>query len=151
MGVIQSVNEILDFAIAREVESAEFYTNMAAKVDKANMRQVFEDFAREERGHEAKLKAVKKGKLLLPAAAKVKDLKIADYVVDVVPAPDLDYQQALILAMKKEKASFLLYTNLAETTSDEGLRATFFALAQEEAKHKLRFEIEYDEHVLSEN
>jgi rubrerythrin len=97
------------------------------------------------------LLAIKKGKLLLPAAKKVADLKIADYVVDVVPTPEMSYQQALILAMKKEKASFLLYTNLAETASDDNLRATFSALAQEEAKHKLRFEIEYDEHVLTEN
>jgi len=27
----------------------------------------------------------------------------------------------------------------------------FSSLAQEEAKHKLRFEIEYDQHILTEN
>jgi rubrerythrin len=115
------------------------------------MCKVFQDFAREEKGHKAKLQAIKQGKLLLPAARKVADLKIANYVVDVVPSTEMTYQQALILAMKKEKASFLLYTQLAETTNDESLRATFSVLAQEEAKHKLRFEIEYDEHVLTEN
>jgi len=31
------------------------------------------------------------------------------------------------------------------------LKATLLVLAQEEAKHKLRFEIEYDEHYLTEN
>jgi hypothetical protein len=33
-------------------------------------------------------------------------------------------------------------------TSDPGLQRVFKGLAQEEAKHKLRFEIEYDDHVL---
>ena len=63
----------------------------------------------------------------------------------------MDYQQALILAMNKEKAAFRMYTDLAAAAPEEGLRNTFLALAQEEAKHKLRFEIEYDEEVMSEN
>ena len=79
------------------------------------------------------------------------DLKIADYVTDVAPSPDLDYQQALILAMKEEKVAFRVYTDLAGTTDDESLRTTLLGLAQEEARHKLRFEIEYDEEFLSEN
>jgi rubrerythrin len=87
----------------------------------------------------------------LPAAEKVMDLKIADYVMDVEPSSDLDYQDALIVAMKEEKAAFRLYSDLAAATDDEGLRATLLALAQEEAKHKLRFEIEYDDHILSGN
>jgi rubrerythrin len=53
--------------------------------------------------------------------------------------------------MKKEKAAFKLYTDLATSVSDENLRSVFKMLAQEEAKHKLRFEIEYDENILSEN
>ena len=79
------------------------------------------------------------------------DLKLADYLVDVEPTPDLDYQQALVLAMKKEKAAFRLYTDIAAAIPDAGLRELFQALAQEEAKHKLRFELEYDDYVLREN
>jgi rubrerythrin len=33
----------------------------------------------------------------------------------------------------------------------EALRNLFLALAAEEARHKLRFEIEYDDHVLKED
>ena len=63
----------------------------------------------------------------------------------------MDYQSALVLAMKREKAAFRLYTALAAKVDDEALRELFLRLAQEEAKHKLHFEIEYDEHVLTEN
>jgi rubrerythrin len=147
----KSVDEILDFAIEKEEESAQFYTDLASKAEHWTMGKVFEDFAREEVKHKEKLLAVKGGKLLAPAVEKVKDLKIADYLVDVSPTPELDYQQALILAMKKEKASFRLYSDLAATTDDNSLKATLLSLAQEEARHKLRLEVEYDEHFLSEN
>jgi len=63
----------------------------------------------------------------------------------------MTYAQALVVAMSKEKAAFRLYYDLAKTAGNEEMRDIFIALAQEESKHKLRFEIEYDEYVLREN
>jgi rubrerythrin len=145
----KSVDEILDFAINKEEEAAKMYTDLAAQMKKPYMRQVFEDFAKEELGHKEKLLGIKKGELLQPVAEKVIDLKLAEMLVDVVPVSDMDYQQALIFAMKEEKAAFKLYTELAGSTDDESLQATLLSLAQEEARHKLRFEIEYDDEFLS--
>jgi rubrerythrin len=146
-----SVDEILDFAIAREAEAVTFYAGLASRMTNPAMRKAFEDFSREESGHQAKLQAVKANRRLLPAQGKVLDLQLADYLVAGDDHPDMDYGAALVIAMKREKAAFRLYSDLAQTTDDEGLRETFLGLAQEEAKHKLRFELEYDEHVLTEN
>jgi rubrerythrin len=146
-----NIEDVLDFAMDSEEEAVQFYTRLAERVEKPWMRAVFEGFAREEQGHKAKLAAIKEGRVDLPAPAKVQDLKIGDYLVDQKPNPELDYQEALILAMKKEKAAFRLYSDLANVTEDEKLRQVFQALAQEEAKHKLRFEIEYDDNILTEN
>jgi rubrerythrin len=146
-----TIEDVLDFAIDSEEESVQFYTRLAERADRPWMRAVFEGFAREEQGHKAKLTSIKEGRRDLPAPAKVQDLKIGDYLVDQKPDPELDYQQALILAMKKEKAAFRLYTDLANLVPNESLRQTFQALAQEEAKHKLRFEIEYDDNILKHN
>jgi rubrerythrin len=140
----QTVDEILDFAINEEEQAARFYTELAQKMDKSWMKKVFEEFALEEKSHKQKLLAVKQGNFLLPDAQKITDLKIADYLVDLEPQPDMEYQDALILAMKKEKAAFKLYSDLAEATDQQDVRLSLLALAQEEAKHKLRFEIEYD-------
>ncbi len=145
------VNEILEFAIAREEESYQFYTGLAEKMDKEYMKKVFQSFAKEELGHKAKLLGIKEGKEFKPTDKKIMDLKIADYVVDIDPDQELDYQGALIVAMKKEKAAFKLYTDLAQAAADEKLMNTLLGLAQEEAKHKLRFEIEYDNIILTEN
>jgi len=146
-----SVDEALDFAIAREEEAVQFYTDLAGSVEKTWMKKIFEQFAGEERGHAAKLQGIKDGKRLMPAEKKIQDLKIGDYLVADEPSPSMSYQDALILAMKKEKKAYQLYNKLAETVEDDSLKETFFALAQEEAKHKLRFEVEYDEQVLTEN
>lgn len=154
MQEFRSINDVLDFAIDREEEAAQFYTDLASKMDREWMRKVFQDFAKEEQGHKAKLVGVKAGKIPLLTQAQVMDLKIGDYLVKIdadKQAADLDYQQALIVAMKKEKAAFKLYTDLANQTNEPEFVALFQSLAQEEAKHKLRFELEYDDMFLANN
>jgi rubrerythrin len=149
---LDSIDKVLDFAIEKEQDAAEFYTDLAAKMDKQYMKDIFEQFALEEKSHKAKLEQVKGGNIdLSPVDQKIMDLKIVDTLVDIDLDTKFDYQQALIVAMKSEKASYKLYNDLAELTDDAGIRALFQGLAQEEAKHKLRFEIEYDDEVLKEN
>ena len=149
--MFDSADKILDFAIENEQLAADFYTRLADKMNVQNMKDVFLQFAEEEKGHKAKLERVRTGKLLLGAEKKIQDLKIGDSLVEIDLSGDLSYQEALIVAMKAEKAAFKLYTVLAAATDDDGLKRIFLDLAQEEAKHKLRFEIEYDEHILTEN
>ncbi len=148
---MNSVDEILDFAIGREQAAHDFYMDLAKKMEHRGMKDIFVQFAGEELGHKAKLTAIKDGKRLLPHKDKVLNLKIAEYVVDVDPNEELDYQKALILAMKREKSSYKMYLDLSNSVDDEDLQQTFLALAQEEARHKLRFEVEYDDVILAEN
>ena len=146
-----TVDKILDFAIEKEEDAARFYTDLAGKMDRPSMKEVFQSFAREEKGHKAKLISVKEEKRLLGAEKKIRDLKIGDNLVDIDMSAEMGYQEALIVAMKAEKAAFKLYHDLAQATDNADLQQLFLDLAQEEAKHKLRFEIEYDDQILSEN
>jgi len=148
---LKTAEEILAFAIRNEQDAADFYNKLAGKTELNHVKDVFLGFAREEMGHKAKLEAVKTGKKLLGAEKAITDLKIGDYLVDIDLDATLGYQEVLIVAMKAEKAAFKLYTDLASATDDAGLKKILLGLAQEEAKHKLRFEIEYDEHILAEN
>lgn len=151
MSDLNSVEEILDYAIGMEQKAIDLYTGLAAQASSPVMAKVFNGFADEERGHKAKLEAVKAGKRFVEDAKAVQDLRIAEYVNDVVLGDSPSYADSLVFAMKQEKQAFRLYTDLAERTDDADLRNLFLVLAQEEAKHKLRFEVEYDEHVLDEN
>lgn len=146
-----SINDILDFAINQEQEAVDFYNDLAPKLSNEAMRKVFEQFAQEEMGHKAKLLDIKNKGIFDISSEKIIDLKIADYIVNVKPSPQMTYQDALILAMNKEKHAFKLYLNLSEKAPGTKLKDFFMMLAQEESKHKLRFELEYDENVLKEN
>lgn len=148
---IKGVDDLLDYAIDREQEAHEFYVDLAEKVTVPAMKQTFIQFAKEEMGHKKKLEGIKSGKRGFSDRQKVLDLKIADYVVDVEAKANMDIQDALILAMKREKASYRLYTDLSQIAETPELQEAFRALAQDEANHKLRFELEYDNEILREN
>ncbi|MFA6175655.1 MAG: ferritin family protein [Phycisphaerae bacterium] len=145
------INDILDFAIEGEIEAHKFYTNLAAKMPNKTMKQVFLDFAAEELGHKKLLEEAKAGKKVLLKKEQIADLKIAEFTVAVKPTPNMTFKDALILAMQKEKKAFQLYTRLAGLMTDKNAAELFAALAQQEAKHKLRFELEYDDVVLKED
>lgn len=142
----ESLDEVLDFAIDQEQAAADFYAKLSTSVKNASMREVLAGFAQEELRHKSKLIAIKeRGAGSLVNTQAVPDLKVADYLVDVDPTDDIEYEDALVMAMKLEKRAFQLYTDMAAATEDDSLRQSLLALANEEAKHKLHFEIEYDD------
>lgn len=151
MKEFNNVNDILDFAINEEQKAMEFYMDLAKQAKSDDMREAFEGFAKEELGHKSKLVQVKETGIMEGSQEKVADLKIADFSVNIKATPEMTYQEALVLAMNKEKAAFKLYTTLSQRVEDANLKELFQSLAIEESKHKLRFEIEYDEFVLREN
>ena len=68
----------------------------------------------------------------------------ADGTADVAATLHMDYKNALAIAMDKERVSFRLYADWLVTAEDEEQREMILSLAEEEAKHKARLEIEYD-------
>ncbi len=151
MNEFRNIDDILDFAIEREQDAVNFYNKLAASARNADMKTTFEQFAQEEMGHKAKLLKIKVEGINALKNEKVQDLKIADYIVRDENRGELNYEQALVLAMKREKAAFRLYLTLSERVKDTDYKNLFLSLAQEESRHKLRFELEYDEFVLREN
>lgn len=152
MTEFKSVDDILEFAIKEEQKASDLYTSLAARSRNRMIQEVFIQFSKEELGHKKKLEAIKRKDYVVVSREKVMDMKIGDYLVEVNKSrEDLTYQESLIIAMKEEKAAFRLYMDLANRTDDARLKKTFLMLAQEEAKHKLRFEIEYDDYILKEN
>ena len=148
---MNTVDEVLDYAIDQEQQAADFYANLAGRAEKAGMKELLLEFAEEEIRHKERLLAVKSGERELTPEQQVLDLKISDYLVEVDASDDISYQDALIVAMKKERAAFELYSDMAEKVPESNVRELFVGLAKEEAKHKLFFESEYDERVLMDN
>ena len=151
MKEFKNITEILDFAIGEEQAAVDFYLLLGAQSKNDESRKSFHEFAEEEMRHKAKLTKIKENGSLRMSDEKVRDLKITEYLVDVKPSPNMGYQEALILAMKKEKAAFRMYTALAMHAEDPAVKQLLQSLALEESRHKLRFEVEYDDVVLKEN
>ncbi len=143
MKKLRSINEVLDFAIAGEINAHELYIEMAAMVENPWMCRTLEGFAHEELQHRAKLEAVKAGKTALERE-EVGDLGIAEMLEDIKPHASMDYRELLAFAIKKENVSHSLYATMASIFSEPELKDLFRKLAEEEADHKRRFEIEYD-------
>jgi rubrerythrin len=138
---LSSIQDVLDFAIAGESKAAELYTKMAAMVKNTWMSKALEHMAQEEIQHGKKLRAVKAGGGIL-GRDDVGDLGLAETLEDVQPHPHMDFRELLVFAIKKENVSHGLYTRLASIFSEPELQNTFLKLAEEEADHKRRFEME---------
>ncbi len=139
----KSVSEVLDFAISREIEAHKFYVRLIEWVQRPEVAKAFENMATDELQHRIRLEAVKSGEVCINKE-EVGNLGIADAMPPVEPEVDMSYVQALRVAMQREKNSYRIYTNLATIATKPEFRDMFLKLAQEEAGHKLRVEIEYD-------
>jgi len=147
-----SFSEIIQFAIEKEVEAMNFYKELSETAKNPAMKPVFLQWSNEEKKHKEMLEKVDVENVEGGGAGvSVTNLKIGDYLVDVEPSPDMSYQDALIVAIKREEKAFKLYEDLESQTTNKALQDTFNVLKKEEAKHKLKLETEYDEYILNQN
>lgn len=151
---MNTFDEIIRFAIEQEEAAAAFYEGFSTQSKKKEIQQIFVELAKQEKGHKAKLESVL-SKHEMPSGKKLypdPDLKIADYLVEIQgKVEELSYQDALILAMKRELASQKLYQDLLSQATDDELKTVFTYLLDEEKKHKHQLEAEYDDQILKEN
>jgi rubrerythrin len=140
--------EMIQFAIGREIDAINFYTQASKMVKHSGTKELFSDFMKQEEGHKKKLEGVLAGKVDAAKIEEVPNLKISDYLVDGELRPDIPYADILRIAMKREERSVKLYTDLKERNQDATLNNLFTFLIQEESKHKYYLEKIYDDEVL---
>ena len=141
-----SFEEVLEFAIEREIEAYEFYTGLAGYLKDPEIRKMFAELAEEELEHKAKLELelIKLGKtttiIEIPKKNAEKHVLMGNKVL-----LDMDYKDMLLMAIDKEEASFRTYVNLLPNAYESETREILMAIAEEEVAHKLRFQNEYDQ------
>lgn len=143
MKEFRTVNEVLDFAIAKEIAAHRFYNELAQWAERPEAAQLFEEMAVDELQHRIRLEAIKAGEVTIKDE-EVGSLGIAESIEAGEPKVNLTYAQALVVAMQREKNAFWLYTRLESAAREPDVKDMFSKLAQEEAQHKLQLEIEYD-------
>jgi len=147
----KDLKSILTFAVRREEEAAQAYSEMKELAEDKSLRAVLEELEAEERKHKILLEEVLEGKSRPETPVYVADLRISDYVEDEPLGPSPTIQELLIFAAKKEQKAADLYTALASKSHERQHQKLFGFLASQEKTHKLRLEMEYERYFLAEN
>lgn len=147
----QSIQDILDFAISKEKEAADFYTEAGKEESMSGAKEMLKEFAQEERKHQTLLEEFKK-KGFAPGISDYKfkwitDIKRSNYVVDMEYRKGMAYNELLMLAMKREEKALALYNEMQVKADTAEGKKLFKMLCQEEAKHKLALETMYDDYM----
>ena len=133
-------DEILEMAVAREVDANRFYLALAARAENPRIKKIFEKLAAEELEHKAKieLEIMKTGRVVKDDQTSAGfHEKQPNYGPTVI---NMSYKDILLMGIQKEEASIRLYADMAEMTSDAHSKEILIALAQEEAGHKQQFQ-----------
>jgi rubrerythrin len=145
----RSVDTVIKFAIEKEEKAMEFYQLCAGRAKNQGIKNFFLEMAEEEKRHRELLRDLNPGALEEIKLAKVEDLRISDYLIDVQFHDDLTYQEALTLSMKKEEKAHAFYLAWKDKCLHEKTARLFEMLAVEELKHKRKIETIYDEEILT--
>ena len=141
--------EIIDFAIEKEKEAAEFYLSVSEQEQFSGKKKMLREFAGEERKHQKLLEDLKAGnvgsKLDDYKFKWITDIKRSDYIHEMDYKPGMGYDELLMLAMKREEKALALYNDMLRNADTDEARKVFKMLCQEEAKHKLVLETMYDD------
>lgn len=142
------LQDIIDFAINKEQEAMDFYSDLANRVKNKAIAEELQKMVGVEQEHRDRLKAMDVGEASKTTAQPAQNLKIADYLVDLEPTPDMSWQDVVHVAMKRELAAMNLYTDLAKTVTDQNAKQMFENLAADESAHKLYFEKVWDDEIM---
>ena len=147
----QSVSDVVNFAIDKEEKAVEFYRKCAERAKHPGIKEFFEEMVAEEQSHKDMLRELDPSNLDEIKLQKVENLKISDYLVDVEFSDDMTYQEALLLAMKKEEKALAFYSGWKNKCVNEKTSKLFQALENAEEKHKRKLEQLYDDEMLDWN
>ncbi len=153
MPISTTIQQIIEQAIQFEEKAYEFYTQAMGMVKLPPVRDTLQELADQEVIHKQKLEQLLQGdteRLIGITPQQVQDLKLADYLVAQPLTADATFQDVLIVAMNREKASYEFYTTMSQIAQDQTTKDLFAFFAQEELKHKNRIEVLYDEQVYKE-
>ena len=146
---LNSLDEILRFAIRKEADAAAFY-RMAADRSNPGIKKTFEELAKEEDGHKRKLEGFDLKKMDEMELKELKGMGLSEVMEDVPFGSDMSYADLLRMAIKNEEKSQQLYTSTANMIKEPKMEKLLLALAQEESTHKEKLEKIYDQEVLQE-
>jgi len=155
----QIIDAIKD-SIGKEQGAQEFYQKASDMVSQKALKDFFLELKQDEKGHEMlltrMLNDIQDGKIVTGRLSDVSDDSLGDYGISRFLTkkniePESGYQDALIVAMKREEAASRGYQMLSKRTGNSEMKDLFLLLAQVEAGHLRRLEDLYEKEFLKDN
>jgi len=146
---IDSLEEILRFAIRKEADASLFYKTLMDRSD-SGMKKAFQELAEMEEEHRKKLEGFDLKNVGEIGLEEAKGLEIAEMMEDIPFSSEMSYAELIRVAIKQEEKSEHLYLSTEKLVKEPKLKRLLLFLAQEETGHKLRLEKIYDEEILKE-
>ena len=142
-----SLEEVLQRAIQKEIESQRLYLGLGRMVEDAAAKDAFNKLKEEERQHQDRLEEYLRGDLKEGALSsrQMVDYKIAELLGEPEVDSDMKLKDAFLLAANREKASHDFYLSLAGLHPDGEVKRLLEGLAAQELQHKRRVESLYTE------
>lgn len=130
----------IEMAIESEIEAFAFYKGVAEQVADNDLKELFDQFAKEENKHKDMLEDALANGTFDRLPKENRDYKVAEAIDLPKLSIDMKPKDAIALAMKKEEAAMKHYTQLADLSIDEDLKNLFTNLASMEREHKFNLE-----------
>lgn len=147
---LQTIQDVIEFAVALEQASQKFYTRLADQTTSAAVKHFLLEMIKEEAAHEQQLRQmIAGGDEILTEDISTRDM---DRYIDAMNIPEpLDYKGAVKIARDKENASRMLYTLLSGQVQRPALVSLLNRLASQEQNHYDFFVREYRRICLGQN
>jgi len=142
---INDYKEAIEFAIGCEIEAQNFYKDIAGKVSRPDLIEMFSNFAIEEKKHEAILKKILKKDNLDTCFSEDRDYGVAESVSDPDVAEIKTLADAFAIAMKNEEKAMKMYLTMAQNAKSEEIKSVFEELATMERDHKFKMETSFND------
>jgi len=140
------LSELWDTAIYKEIASQSLYIEAQRETDDPAARAMLAELAAEELKHADTLRKLKEADWR-PSdwnRATLTDLRLSDYLSGPDTLEGAGLQEVLIFAMKREQQSVAFYSQMMGALRYESAKMLCSRLAQEELKHKMKLELEYE-------
>lgn len=131
---------IIEEAVNREDDSYTFYKNAAEKCKDPQTKSLFERLSNEELKHKDYLQKFLDTQANTINIDDTEDYKLSQDIDRPRLTTEMDFKEAIKLAIKREEEAMEMYADIANSCLDKGEKDIFSGLSKMEKMHKTELE-----------
>lgn len=154
----EEITNMLMMALKKEENAHNFYVRAQGMTKLSNVKDLFEELAKMELEHKKVIQGYieelkSKGVEWDPAEdlGETDEVGFSKYLTKTELTEETSYQDALIIALKREERAYIMFGNFYRISKDEGVKNLFKRLMDDEIGHLKMIEERYEKDVMGDN